>query len=286
MNRWWRGGGVVSGFRILAIVPVRCERKNTSVEPTTNHGRPGSLRAPPTRLYIKRGRPPPRPLATQRYLRVVSSLSRTPDYFTLSFEPSFILSRSNNGRHAGRRQHRDLCQGRTPSLSSPILRNHIFPNPLPSLYLSRTGGGRKVMDRPMRGGFFFFYYLLCILSVYCSCEGVKRIKQVRKEKRMCCTEPKRAASASHCPERLRGFFVYTGGSVLFAGAHSPISNRTGTVFSPFMSAAAAALCQLNPARILLRAHRIRPSVRCVACVSAVGGTPPRKSRPVSADELH
>lgn len=117
VNRWWRGGGVVSGFRILAIVPVRCERKNTSVEPATNHGRPGSLRAPPTRLYIKRGRPPPRPLATQRYLRVVSSPSRTPDYFTLSFEPSFILSRSNNGRHAGRRQHRDLCQGRTPSLS-------------------------------------------------------------------------------------------------------------------------------------------------------------------------
>lgn len=36
---------------------------------------------------------------------------------------------------------------------------------------------------------------------------------MRKEKRMCCTEPKRAASASHCPERLRGFFVYTGGSV-------------------------------------------------------------------------
>lgn len=83
----------------------------------------------------------------------------------------------------------------------------------------------------MRGG-FFYYYLLCILSVYCSCESVKRIKQVRKEKRMCCTEPKRAASASHCPERLRGFFVYTGGSVLFAGAHSPISNRTGTVFFP------------------------------------------------------
>lgn len=54
-------------------------------------------------------------------------------------------------------------------------------------------------------------------------------------------------------------------------------HRTGTVFS-FISAAAAALCQRNPARILLRAHRIRPSVRCAACVCAVGGTPPRKSK--------
>lgn len=67
---------------------------------------------------------------------------------------------------------------------------------------------------------------------------------MRKEKRMCCTE--RAASASHCPERLRGFFVYTGGSVLLAGAHSPSSKRTAP--EPFFltSAAAAALCQLNP----------------------------------------
>lgn len=65
---------MVSGFRILAIVPVRSQRKNTSVEPAANRGSPGSLTTPPTRLYIKRGRPRPRPLATQRYLRVVSSL--------------------------------------------------------------------------------------------------------------------------------------------------------------------------------------------------------------------
>lgn len=158
---------MASGFRILAIVPVRSERKNTSVEPAANHGRPGFPTAPPTRLYIKRGRPPPRPLATQRYLRVVSSLSRTPDYFTLSFEPSFILSRSNNGRHAGRRRHRDLCQGRTRSLSSPYLRNHILPNPLPSLYRSRTGGGRSVGDGPADArrifGLLFIVYCLCVL---------------------------------------------------------------------------------------------------------------------------
>lgn len=137
---------MASGFRILAIVPVRSQRKNTSVEAATNHGRPGSRRAPPTILYIKRGRPPPRPLANQRYLRVVSRPSRTPDYFTLSFEPSFILSRSNNGRPAARGPQRYPFQGRTPSLSlsSPILRNLILPNPLPLLYLSRTGGGRSV----------------------------------------------------------------------------------------------------------------------------------------------
>lgn len=141
-NRWWWwGGGVASSFRILAIVPVRSRRKNTSVKPAANHGPPSSLRAPPTSLYIKRGRRPPRPLATPRKLRVSSSPSRNPDYFTLSFEPSFILSRSNNGRHEGRRQRRDLCQGKTPSLSPPHQWNHILPNPLPPLCLVEPEAG-------------------------------------------------------------------------------------------------------------------------------------------------
>lgn len=156
-KRWRWAGGVASGFRILAIVPVRSGRKNTSVEPAANHGRPASVTAPPTTLYIKRGRPPPLLLAIQRYLRVVSSPSRTPDYFTLSFEPSFILSRSNNGRHAGRRRHRDLCQGRTPSLiSHPAEPHPSEPNAVVALPKSnrRREVGRRVMDRPMRGGFF------------------------------------------------------------------------------------------------------------------------------------
>lgn len=160
---------MASGFRILAIVPVRSRRKNTSVKPAANHGPPSSLRAPPTRLYIKRGRPPPRPLATPRKLRVVSNPRRNPDYFTLSFEPSFILSRSNNGRHEGRLRLRHPCQGKTPTLSPPHHRNHILPNPLPPLCLGRTGGGRAVgrwvMDRPMRGGIFHIFFIVGVYFV-------------------------------------------------------------------------------------------------------------------------
>lgn len=119
--------------------------------------------------------------------------------------------------------------------------------------------GLRVMDRPMRGG--FSDYLLCIVSLYSSCESVRKEKikvHVRKEKRMCCTERRRAPSDSHCPKRLRGFFVYTGGSVPFAGAHSPISNRT--VPEPFFPS------HLPPRRLLASST---PRVFCCALTASV-----------------
>lgn len=100
----------------------------------------------------------------------------------------------------------------------------------------------------------------CVLSVFCQCESVKGREKVnvRKGKRMCCTERERAASASHCPERLRGFFVYTGGSVPFAGAHSPISNST--VPKPFFSS------HLPPRRLFASST---PRVFCCALTASV-----------------
>lgn len=87
---------------------------------------------------------------------------------------------------------------------------------------------------------------------------------------MCCTERERAASASHCPERLRGFFVYTGGSVLLAGAHSPSSKRTAPEpFFPHICRRGGSL-PAQPARILLRAHRVRPFIALHAFVRSAG----------------
>lgn len=50
---------------------------------------------------------------------------------------------------------------------------------------------------------------------------------------MCLVE--RSGCASHCPERLRGFFVYTGGSVLFVETHAPSPNRATSGRNPFLT---------------------------------------------------
>lgn len=50
---------------------------------------------------------------------------------------------------------------------------------------------------------------------------------------MCRVE--RTGCASHCPERLRGFFVYTGGSVLLVETHALSPNRATSGRNPFLT---------------------------------------------------
>lgn len=45
----------------------------------------------------------------------------------------------------------------------------------------------------------------------------------------------RTGCASHCPERLRGFFVYTGGSVLLVETHALSPNRATSGRNPFLT---------------------------------------------------
>lgn len=50
---------------------------------------------------------------------------------------------------------------------------------------------------------------------------------------MCRVE--RTGCASHCPERLRGFFVYSGGSVLLVETHALSPNRATSGRNPFLT---------------------------------------------------
>lgn len=138
-----------------------------------------------------------------------------------------------------------------------------------------------MMDRPMRGGVFHIFFIVGVYFV--PVKVWKRQGEERKEDVL-----HRAGASS-----LR--FSLSGASArvlcLYWRLGSPRRStlaefepyRTGTFF-PYICRRGPA----QPARILLRAHRIRPSVRpfvhCVTCVCAVGGTPPRKSASGPANE--